>query len=228
MFSELKKAIKDVFSNKIKDLIWKSVLLALFVFVLLFFGFSYAMSFIELTDMPKVQKTVEILGYIVFFIMSLMLFPSVLTLISGFFIDSIVDRTAKENNIRTLRNVPLSESLAISGILAIKGVAVSTALIPVTMLLSWIPFMNFFPVLLYYGINGRLLAKEYFFAIALRYMDKTQADELFNRYRSYWIKAGVIIAVFMTIPLINTISPLVAMTFMQRLFMKKNPDSESE
>ena len=228
MFSELKKAIKDVFSNKIKDLIWKSVLLALLVFVLLFFGFSYAMSFIELTDMPKVQKTVEILGYIVFFIMSLMLFPSVLTLISGFFIDSIVDRTAKENNIRTLRNVPLSESLAISGILAIKGVAVSTALIPVTMLLSWIPFVNFLPVLLYYGMNGRLLAKEYFFAIALRYMDKTQAEELFNRYRSYWIKAGVIIAAFMTIPLINTISPLVAMTFMQRLFMKKNPDSESE
>ena len=85
MFSELKNAVKDVFSNKIRGLIIFSVLSALIVFALLFLGFSYVVSFLPLSDMPKVQKVVEVLGYIAFFVMSLMLFPSVITLISGFF-----------------------------------------------------------------------------------------------------------------------------------------------
>ena len=68
MFTELRKAIKDVFSNKIRGLIFWSVLSAIIVLAVLFFGFVYAMSFFELTDMPVIQKTVEFLGYILFFI----------------------------------------------------------------------------------------------------------------------------------------------------------------
>lgn len=226
MFSEFKGAIKDVFSSKIRGLIGLSVVLTLIVFAVLFFGFYQAMSFFELSDMPKLEKALEILGYMLFFIFSLMLFPSVITLISGFFIDSVVDRMAKENNVHTLRNVPLAESLAVSGILAVKGISVSMALIPVTMLFGWIPFVNFLPVVLYYILNGRLLAKEYFLAVALRYMEKQKAEDLFNACRLYWIKAGVVIAVLMTIPVVNTISPLVAIAFMQRLFFKKNPNRE--
>ncbi|MBO4521046.1 MAG: EI24 domain-containing protein [Alphaproteobacteria bacterium] len=227
MFSELKSAIKDVFSNKIRGLLFRSVLLTLAVFVVLFFGFSYAMSFVELTDWPKVQKMVKALGYIMFFILSLVLFPSIVTFVSGFFIDSVVDRMSAENDIHRLRNVPLSESLAVSGVVVFKGIALSTLLIPITALLGWIPFVNFLPVVLYYGLNGRLLAREYFFAVALRYMEKQKAEDLFNRYHVYWVKAGVIIAVLMTIPVANAIAPLVAMAFMQRLFLIRNPDRET-
>lgn len=227
MFSELKNALKDVFSNKIRGLIFWSVLLALTVLAVLFFGFVYAMSFFELTDMPIIQKTVEILGYVLFFIMSLMLFPAVVTLISGFFIDSVTNRLATKNNIHNLRNVPLSESLAESGMLAFKGALLSGTLIPVTLIFGLIPIANFLPVILYYVMNGRLLAREYFFAIALRYMEKPAAEDLFNRYRSYWNEAGVMIAVLMTVPLLNTVAPLVAMAFMQRLFLIKNPDGKA-
>ena len=227
MFTELRKALKDVFSNKIRGLIFWSVLSAVIVLVVLFFGFVYAMSFFELTDMPKIQKTVEFLGYILFFIMSLMLFPAVVTLVSGFFIDSVTDRLAAKNNIKVLRNVPLSESLSVSGVAALKSVMTSAALIPATMILGLIPLINFLPVVLYYVMNGRLLAREYFFAVALRYMEKQKAEDLFNRYRVYWTKAGIIIAVLMTIPVVNTISPLIAMAFMQRLFLIKNPERET-
>lgn len=226
MLSELKNAIKDVFSNKIRGLIFFSVLTALIVFFLLFSGFSYAMSCLPLSDMPKVQKAAEILGYVLFFVMSLMLFPSVITLVSGFFVDSVVDRMAQKNGIRALRPIPLSESLSFSGGAALKGVVLSLGLIPLTLLTGWIPFVNIVPILLYYGMNGRLLAREYFFAVALRYLEKTPAEDLFNRFRSYWIKAGIIIAVLMTLPLINMVAPLISMAFMQRLFLIKNPDRE--
>lgn len=153
-----------------------------------------------------------------------MLFPAVAAFVSGFFIDSVVDRTAKKNNISGLRNVPLSESVVLSGVVALKGVVLSAALIPVTLMLGLIPFVNLVPIVLYYGLNGRLLAREYFFAVALRYMPKDKADEVFDRDFGYWIKSGIIIAILMTIPVINIISPLIAMAFMQRLFLKKQQE----
>lgn len=224
MFSELKSAIKDVFSNKIRWLLVFLVLSAVTVFAVLFFGFSYAMSFWEPTNMPKVQKALETLGYIMFFIVSLMLFPSVITLFSGFFIDSAIERLSNQNGGRILRNVPLSESLLVSGVVAFKGISLSIILIPVTMVLGVLPFVNFLPVMLYYVLNGRLLGREYFFAVALRYAEKQKAEDLFNRYRLYWMKAGIVIAVLMTVPVINMISPLIAAAFMRRLLLIKNPE----
>ncbi len=221
MLAELKNAFKDVFSKQIRGLIWLTAITTLLVFIVLFCLFVFGMSFFELADSPKLEKTVEVLGYILFFIMSLMLFPAAATFVSGFFIDSLVDRTAKKNNISGLRDVPLSESVVLSGVVAFKGVALSAVLIPVTLMLGLIPFVNLAPVVLYYGLNGRLLAREYFFAVALRYMPKDKAEEMFGRYAGYWTKSGIIIAVLMTIPVINVISPLIAMAFMQRLFLKK-------
>lgn len=221
MLTELKDAVKDVFSKQIRGLIFFTAITALSVFIVLFCLFAFGMTYFELADSPKLEKVIEVFGFIVFFIMSLMLFPSVVTFVSGFFIDSVVDKTAKKNNITRLRNVPLSESLSLSGVVAFKGIALSTLMIPVTLMAGLIPFVNLVPVVLYYGLNGRLLAKEYFFAVALRYMPKEKADEMFDRSGAYWTKGGIIIAILMTIPIINVISPLIAIAFMQRLFLKK-------
>ncbi|MGN1079152.1 MAG: EI24 domain-containing protein [Alphaproteobacteria bacterium] len=224
MLSELRNAFKDVFSKQIIGLVWLTALTTLLVFIVLFCLFVFGMSFFELTGSPELEKMLEIFSYIIFFIMSLMLFPSVATFVSGFFIDSVVDRTAKKNNISGLRNVPLSESVVLSGVVALKGVVLSAVLIPVILILGLIPFGNLVPIVLYYRLNGRLLAREYFFAVALRYLPKDKADEVFDRNSGYWIKSGIVIAVLMTIPVVNIISPLIAMAFMQRLFLKKQQE----
>ncbi len=226
MLTDLKGAVKDVFSKQIRGLIFFTAITALLVFIILFCLFAFGMTYFELADSPKLEKVIELFGFIVFFVMSLMLFPSVVTFASGFFIDSVVDRTAKKNNITLLRNVPLSESLSLSGVVAFKGIALSVLMIPVTLMAGLIPFVNLVPVVLYYGLNGRLLAKEYFFAVALRYMPKKKADEMFNQFGAYWSKGGIIIAILMTIPIINVISPLIAMAFMQRLFFKKQQEGK--
>ena len=94
-----------------------------------------------------------------------------------------------------------------------------------SLLAGLIPVVNLVPAVLYYGLNGRLLAREYFYAVALRYMERKDADALFNRYAPYWTRAGVVIAVLMTVPVVNTVSPLVAVAFMRRLFLIKRPEN---
>lgn len=221
MLLELKNALKDVFSNKIRGLLLLTAVTTLLVFIGLFALFAYGVSLIELTDWPKMEKVLQILGFLAFFIMSLMLFPAVATFVSGFFVDSVVERTAKQNHVAGLRDVPLSESLVLSGVASLKGATLSAALIPVSLVCGWIPVVNLIPAVLYYVLNGRLLAREYYYAVALRYADRAAADEMFDRFKPHWTRAGVVIALLMTVPVVNVISPLIAMAFMQRLFLEK-------
>lgn len=221
MLAELKGAFKDVFSRHIRGLLWLTAFSAVLVFLFLFFGVSAFLTHFQFVETPWVEKVITVLGYLLFFIMALMLFPAVATFVAGFFIDSVVDRTAAKANRTGLKNVPLAESVKLSGLLALKGVFVSGLLIPVTVMLGFIPFVNFVPVVLYYGLNGRLLAREYFFTVAMRYRDFRDSEAMFDRFRAHWIKAGIIISFLMTVPVVNIISPLVAVAFMQRLFLKK-------
>ena len=103
MLTELKESIKDIFSNKFRWLVVVSMASTVLIFIVLLAGFSFALSFADSPDAGIVVKTVKILGYLAFFVMSLMLFPAVATLVSGFFVDSVVEKAAKNGGEATLR-----------------------------------------------------------------------------------------------------------------------------
>lgn len=220
MLAELKNAFKDVFSKQIRGLIWLTAITTLLVFIVLFCLFVFGMSFLNWRTARSWKNGGSPWLYSVFYHV-FDAFPRCGDICIGFFYRFAGRPDGEKNNISGLRDVPLSESVVLSGVAAFKGVALSAVLIPVTLMLGLIPFVNLVPVVLYYGLNGRLLAREYFFAVALRYMPKDKAEEMFGRYAGYWTKSGIIIAVLMTIPVMNVISPLIAMAFMQRLFLKK-------
>ena len=104
-----------------------------------------------------------------------------------------------------------------STVVALQGAGATALIAPMTLLLSWIPLLNLVPMVLYYWVNGRILAREYFFSVALRTNDYAAAEKLFEQKLPYWRKAGILIAVLMTTPVVNMISPLVAVAFMRRL-----------
>lgn len=228
MFSALKGAFKDVFSSRTRKLLWFTAGVTLLIFILLFVGFSFLITNVQFFDKPWMENLFRIFGYLIFFVLSLVMFPAVATFVAGLFIDSVVDRLTSSANRSKLRNVPLAESVKSSGILAIKGVAVTSLLIPVTAVFSFIPLVNLVPVALYYVFNGRILAQEYYSAVALRYMNASDSKQEFNKNKKYWEKAGIIISFLMTIPVVNIISPLVAMAFMRRLFLKKHEQGQQE
>lgn len=131
--------------------------------------------------------------------------------------DTAVERLESEHKNLPLRTVPLSESIKMSGVAMTKSVLTSSFLVPI----SFIPIFTLITPILFYYLNGRLFAREYFFTVALRYQDYEKSEKMFKDHQKYWTIAGVIIVFLMTIPLINIISPLVAVAFMQNLFLEK-------
>ena len=100
--------------------------------------------------------------------------------------------------------------------------AMSLRLIGMTLLLNFlalpfylIPGVN---LVVYYGLNGYLLSREYFEVVALRRLNKDQARALWRRFRGRLWLAGAATTVLLTIPILNMIAPVIGTAAMVHLF----------
>jgi uncharacterized protein involved in cysteine biosynthesis len=80
----------------------------------------------------------------------------------------------------------------------------------------------------FYGLNGYLLGREYFELVSLRHQDEKAARRLRKTNRSKVFLAGIVIAFFITVPIINLVVPILATAFMLHIFksMQTEPTTE--
>ena len=94
-------------------------------------------------------------------------------------------------------------------------VLVNLIALPFYLLLIFLPPFNLF---VFYRLNGYLLGREYFELVAVRRVESAAVRDLRKRNRGRVFTAGVIIAFFLTLPLINLVVPIVATAFMLHVF----------
>jgi uncharacterized protein involved in cysteine biosynthesis len=94
-------------------------------------------------------------------------------------------------------------------------VAVNLLALPLYFVLLFVPPFNLF---LFYGVNGYLFGREYFELVSLRRLDEPEAKRLRRRYRGRVFLAGALIAIMMTMPIVNLFAPIVATAFMLHTF----------
>ena len=73
-------------------------------------------------------------------------------------------------------------------------------------------------VFVFYGLNGYLVGREYFELVALRRMSWREVRDLRRRHRMSVLIAGVAIAGMLSIPLVNWVTPVIAVAFMVHIF----------
>lgn len=86
----------------------------------------------------------------------------------------------------------------------------------VTLLLS--PFIGPLAPLLFYAANGWLLGREFFQMAARRHLPEPEAHALRRRYSGTVMITGVLVAVGLTIPVVNIALPLLAAAAFAHLF----------
>ncbi len=69
-----------------------------------------------------------------------------------------------------------------------------------------------------YQLNGNLLGREYFELVAARRFDAAGVRRLRRKYRGRVMLAGVVIALLLTVPIVNLVTPIVATGFMLHVF----------
>lgn len=219
MIKTLMLAFKDVFSKEIRWLVVASFLISVAFFIAAALCFHWAAREFIRFDSGFLSGAVEVAGMIGLFVGALFLFPAVMPMIAGFLIDSEIERLSGGKAV--LRTVPFKENLLFSGGSALRGAAASILLIPASVLTGWIPVLNMLPFALYLYVNGAVLGREYFFAVALRFSDYEKAREDYEKRKPYWTLAGTIVAALMLVPFVNMLSPLIAAAFVRRLYTEE-------
>jgi len=140
---------------------------------------------------------------------SIFLMPAVTALVGSFFVDDIaleVERTHYPNE-------PVGSALPLPRAV-VEGA--KTALLAVLVYLIAVPFLLFagIGVVIFFVATAYLLSREYFELAAMRFHPVDEAKRLRKAHQSTVFIAGLFIAAFVSIPIVNLAAPLFAMAMM--------------
>ena len=227
MFAALSKAIQQCSDPTFRRVLLRAVGLSLAVFVLLWivagallaWGGGWLLDWINpegiWQDVLEVVFGAAGVGGILF--ASFILFPAVMVMVMSFLLEEIAAAVEGRHypSLPPARPQPIGEMLRSGLAFAAMTVAINLLALPFYLLLIFLPPFNLF---LFYGVNGYLFGREYFEIVALRRQNPADAKRLRRRYRGRLFLAGILIAVMMTIPIVNLFAPIVATGFMVHVF----------
>ncbi len=225
MFTAFSKAIYQLNDRPTRKVLWLCIATALVAFAALWSAIGYLLGATVLFSAGWLETVVDLLGGLATLMLTWFLFPGVVSVLVGLFLEKIADAVEA-------RHYP---SLAPAHGLTVAATAVTMlrylgALIFFNLLL--LPFLLFPPVFpfVFYSVNGYLLGREYFELVASRRVGAAQMRRLRTANRGQLFIAGVVITLMLTVPVVNLLAPVVATAAMVHLFedwRKQLPESQN-
>jgi len=212
MLQDAVKALIQTFTPAYRRVLLYSIGLAIGLIIVLGIGAHYGLTYLIALDWRWAEITVDILAGIGIIIGGIFLVPPITSLIAGLFLDDVAGKVERNDflDMEEGTALPIGRSL----VLSIKFFGLMLAVNLVALLLLLVPGVN---LVVFYVANGYLLGREYFQLAAMRYRSEDEAA-LVRRHHSVAIFfAGLIIAVVVSIPILNLITPVFATIFMVRL-----------
>lgn len=138
--------------------------------------------------------------------------------IAALFIGVFLDDVAEAVETRYYPADPPGRELSIGRSLA---VALRFLLVVVAVNLACVPFYLFLPgpnALLFYAVNAYLIGREYFEMVGYRHLPTQDARRMRRRHWGRVFLAGLVIALPLSIPVVNLIVPIVGTAFMVHVY----------
>src|SRR5829696_4643570 len=224
MLNAALKALSQMFSPPFRTVLLKSIGLALLLVVLIGFGLYRFLIWLAAIGETWAQGALHataswpftLLAWMISVIVglgivvgSVFLMPAVTALVASFFADDIaaeVERTYYPDE-------PVGIALPLPRAL-LEGV--KTALLAGAIYLVSVPFLLFagFGAVIFFFATAYLLGREYFLLAAMRFRPAAEAKRLRKLHGSTVFLAGMFIAAFVSIPIVNLATPLFGTAFM--------------
>jgi uncharacterized protein involved in cysteine biosynthesis len=137
------------------------------------------------------------------------LMPAVAALVASFFADEIADQVEHRYYPADLPGQPLPLPRAL-----MEGL--KTALLSILVYFCAVPFLLFAGIgfVIFFVASAFLLSREYFELAAMRFHPPAEARAMRKRHQSTVFLAGILIAAFVSIPIVNLATPLFATALM--------------
>jgi CysZ protein len=204
--------LREILSPPFRGVLWKSLALTIGLLASLWIVLEWLLSHFVALPYEWLDVIFSILSGIALVIALGFLVTPVMALFAGLFLDDIaelVERTDYPDD-PPGRPVPLGRGLILS--LKFFGLVlfVNALALPLVLLIG-------FGLVIFLLANAYLLGREYFDLAALRHHDEATVRSLRARHGGRIFAAGLIIAAFAAIPLVNLLAPIFATALMVRV-----------
>ena len=225
MFAAFAQAVGQLSDPRILRVVRLSVLWAVVLYAVLIAGFVWLLDSAWVKDLPLVGAAAAWGAGFAGVVLATLLFPGLISALVGLWLEDIAAAVEARHYPRLppARRTPLVEALAMSMRLAAWTVAINILLLPLYLVLLFLPPLN---LVIYYGVNGRLLGREYFETVALRRLAPTQIDALRRTHGGTLWAAGAMTAALLTVPFLNMLAPVIGTAAMVHVFQKLTPRSQ--
>jgi CysZ protein len=218
-----RRALGDLFIAEFRAAFFKTLGLTLLLLVAVWLGLqhifdAYALPWIDalLPGLPSWASWLGIIAAVLAAIglalgLALLVAP-VAALIAGLFLDDVAEIIEKtEYRLDPPgRAVPTMRAF----LLSVKFLVVVILGNIVALFLLLVPGVN---IAAFFLVNGYLLGREYFEFAAMRFRDEPEAKALRRRHFGTVFLAGLVIALFLAVPVVNLLTPLFAAALMVHL-----------
>lgn len=214
MLTAFLRALAVLATPPLRRVVAQGLGLAVLTFAVLWLAIAAALYHWAAFAWRPFDWVLDILGGLAVLALTWLLFPAVVTLIMSFFIERIAAAVEALDypGLGPPRRQPFVETIKAIGRLTALTVLLNLLALPAYLL---VPGIN---LLVFLALNGYLLGREYFEAVALRRLDWAAAKGVRNRHRGRVFLGGVVIAGLFALPLVNLVAPVVAIAFMVHLF----------
>ena len=212
MIQDAIDSFTDVFSPPFRSVMWKSLGLTLAILVAVGFGLDKLALHYVTTTTGWLSTLISVMVGLGVFVGAALLAAPTTSLVASFYLDEIaalVEREVDPGGPQG-RPAPALEAL----IASLRFAALSALVTIIALILLFVPGLGF---VAWIAANAYLLGGEYFQLAAMRFRSLSEAREMRRRSAGPVYLAGLIIAGFVAIPLLNLFTPLFATALMARL-----------
>lgn len=226
MIRDFLRAIGQIGDARFRRVVWMGVGLALALLAAVYAGFVLLLQMVvpDTMTIPWIGEiggldTILSWGSAVLMIgLSVFLMIPVASAFTGLFLDRVVDAVEARHypQLAPAKALPLSDQLIDS--------ANFFAVLVVVNLIALVLFAFAGPIfpILFWGLNGFLLGREYFTLVAMRRLGRAGAKALRARHAGQIWLAGTLMAAPLSVPILNLVVPVLGVATFTHLYHRLN------
>jgi CysZ protein len=218
MLDDALAALRQILTPAFRAVLIKTLGLTLLLLALVWLGLDRLVLYFIAVPYPWLATILSVATGIGLFVGLAFLLAPASSLVAGFFLDELAEIVERDIYPPDRIGRPLPAGYAVW--LATKFAFVSALVNFLALLLLLVPGVN---AIAFFVANAYLLSREFFELAALRYRPLEEVRLLRRHYQLRLFIAGLLIAAFLAVPILNLLTPLFGTAFMVRLHKRIAP-----
>ena len=220
MLSSALRALSQIFEPPLRAIFWKTLGYTLLLLFVVWLGLNGAVSTLVQLPYPWLETALSLLtGIGAIFLLGFLVAP-VTAIIAGLLQDDIAEVVERDDYPADPPGRALPLAQAVPQAIKFTGIVILGNIFALALLL--VPGVN---LVAFFLVNGYLLGREFFEFAAMRFMGPAAARALRREKGLTVFLAGLVVAGFVAIPIVNLATPLFATAFMVHIVKRMREDA---